>query len=169
MLPKLNAKKENSLTEEINNLVQTIIDFIGNLFNQPVSLDEFVNKFSDKTDEIILGELQKGSRYGGGRFYVKSQNEDTFECSFELYFETKEKEYIKMEGDKKDIPLRYLADTDRVELKQKKTIVFEIDEPNDDNASENKIKKSSEKDDITESSDTENKTEVKTEIKLEGL
>ena len=122
-----------TVTESINSLVQNIIDFIGNLFHQEVALDEFVGRFSDKTDKIILDELEKGNRYGGGKFHIQWQDDANFQYLFEMYFRTPDGKYVKMEGDRKGIPLRYLLEADRRELKKQGAITYEIDEPAQNN------------------------------------
>lgn len=118
-----------TVSESIGALVQNIIDFIGNLFHQDVPLDEFVGRFSDKTDKMILDEMGKGNCYGGGKFHVQWQDDSHFQYLFEMYFKTPDGQYVKMEGDRKNIPLRYLQEADRIELKKMRAIDYEIDEP----------------------------------------
>ncbi|MBO6177918.1 MAG: hypothetical protein J6O04_01925 [Selenomonadaceae bacterium] len=136
----------NNISQGLSEIIQGVIDFIGGLFNKtvnPVTLDEFVGKFSAKSDEIVLEEIQKGNKFLGGRFFVTLQDERHFQCSFEMFFETKDKEYIKLEGEKKNIQLRYIVENDILDLKQQKSIAFEIEEPkNLNNSCENNIKNS---------------------------
>ena len=140
----------DTVMESISSLVQNIIDFIGNLFHQEVALDEFVGRFSDKTDKIILDELEKGNRYGGGKFHIQWQDDANFQYLFEMYFRTPDGKYVKMEGDRKGIPLRYLLEADRRELKKQGAITYEIDEP-----AQNNQKSQISVDDVKSSTSTE--------------
>lgn len=130
----INQKTDtNNFGDYINSIIKDIIEFIGKLFSQKeTSLDEFVEKFSNQTNKMIADEISKGNVYGGGRFYVKCQDNTHFKCNFELYFKTPQDEYLKMEGTKEDISFDCLVEADRNELKQKQSIVYEIDAPDNE-------------------------------------
>ena len=121
----------------IDNLVNDLVSFIGGLFRKQETIDEFVKKFSDKTDKIIIEESEKGNVYGAGRFFIKWKDDISFRYSFELYFKTKEGQFQKVAGDKESVPIKFLKEESRNELREKKEIVYDIESPNMRNNKDN--------------------------------
>ncbi len=134
------SKEDMDVKTIIDNLVNDLISFIGGLFRKQETIDDFVNKFSNKTDKIIVEESKKGNVYGAGRFYIKWKDDNYFRYSFELYFKTKNGDFQKVAGDKESVPIKFLNKDARNELREKKEIVYDIESPNIGNNKDDETK-----------------------------
>ena len=107
-----------------------VIDTFLNVIIKPnMELDELAKIYSEKLDSNIRDEQNKGLRYVGGTFKISYANERYFNLSYELYFQDKNDEWIKKDAKSKPQKTDYLTDKSLAELRTKKEIAYEIDEP----------------------------------------
>ncbi|MBR3722498.1 MAG: hypothetical protein IKN12_06990 [Selenomonadaceae bacterium] len=112
---------------------ETVINGIASIFDvilKPnMTIEELAGVYSDKLDEIILKEKANNLQYVGGSLNVNCVNAAQFEVAYELYFQDKNKEWIKKEAKSKPQNLSYLKPESAAELRQKKKVTFEIEPP----------------------------------------
>ena len=121
----------------IGDALKRISDEIGKFFNSIIDdvmepnmeLDVLAKNCSEKLDKIILKQKAKGSSYIGGSFKISYKDEKSFILSFEMYFKNKEKKFFKQESKSEPQTHKYLTEKAFEELKKKKEIEYEIDEP----------------------------------------
>lgn len=107
-----------------------VIDTFLNVIISPnMELDELAKVYSDKLDSNIRDEQAKGLDYVGGTFKISYVNEKYFTLSFELYFQDKNGEWIKKDAKSKPQKTEYLNEKALKELRSKKEIAYELDEP----------------------------------------
>lgn len=97
---------------------------------QPVSLDKLAKRYSLRVDEMILkAEKEENLHYVGGQLTISFQSETGFAIAIELYFQNQKKEWVRMQSSSGELNMRYLNEEARKELRMKKKVAFEIDEP----------------------------------------
>lgn len=107
-----------------------VIDTFLNVIIKPnMELDEIAKVYSEKLDGTIFDEQAKGNKYVGGTFKILYANERYFNLSFELYFQDKNDEWVKKDSKSKPQKTEYLSEKALSELRSKKEITYEIDEP----------------------------------------
>ena len=124
-----NTPSTPGIAEIIGDIISGITDFMNSLFDAEMTIDEFAAKSSDEIDKVILREIDKGNTFSAGRFHIQWHDENHFKFFFEIYMKNQEGQFLEISGDSKAIPLRRLCEQDREELRNKKDIVFDIDEP----------------------------------------
>ena len=119
------------LVSAFDQFIDNVVDFVEGLFRQKkVDLDEFASKSSGEIDKIILSKMQEGSEFVAGRFKLIYISDISFKFSFEFYLKNpNEKDYLNFNGESKFIPMTRLQDKAREDLKLKKEIIYEIEEP----------------------------------------
>ena len=103
--------------------------FLNVVINPNMELDEIAKVYSEKLDGTIIDEQAKGNKYVGGTFKILYANEKYFNLSFELYFQDKNDEWVKKDSKSKPQKTEYLSEKALNELRSKKEITYEIDEP----------------------------------------
>lgn len=97
---------------------------------QPVSLDKLAKRYSLRVDEMILkAEREERLRYVGGQLIISFRSETGFAIAIDLYFQNQKKEWVRMQSASGELNMRYLNEEARQELRTKKKVAFEIDEP----------------------------------------
>ena len=109
---------------------ESIFSAFSGLGKASMDLEELAQVYSEPLDNLIMQEINNGLKYAGGSFNVKCLNDTAFETSYELYFQDKKKEWIKKEAKSKPQSMEYLKTDAIKELKEKQTVSFEIDAPN---------------------------------------
>lgn len=138
MITDKNTEKISDIVNKVNELIQKLIKGMENMLPDKITLNDFAHKSSSEIDKVIEQEQQKGNTYITGRFHLLWNNDETFKYSFEMYFKALDNQYLKLNGDSKTIPITYLLEDDINELQTKKDIVYEIEEPNQNQKSSNK-------------------------------
>ena len=103
--------------------------FLNVVINPNMELDELAKIYSEKLDGNIRDEQAKGLKYVGGTFKISYANEKYFNLSYELYFQDKNDEWIKKNAKSNPQKTEYLNEKALSELRSKKEITYEIDEP----------------------------------------
>lgn len=101
-----------------------------NLVLQPnMTLDDLAKVYSGKLDDIILKEATNKLKYVGGTFNINYLNSNSFDMSYELFFQDVNKEWVKKDAKSQPQKLAYLTKEAQAELAKEKKISFEIDPP----------------------------------------
>lgn len=103
--------------------------FLNVVINQNMELDELAKIYSEKLDSNIRDEQAKGLKYVGGTFKISYANEKYFNLSYELYFQDENDEWVKKNAKSNPQKTEYLSENALTELRTKKEIIYEIDEP----------------------------------------
>ena len=122
-----------------SNLIKQGISEIDKVFDQIITqimkpnmeLEDLAKEYCKQFgDDIINEEKKKGLTYIGGTFKITYNNENSFLLSSEIYFQSKDKKIIKREI-KSNNPQnsKYLTEKAVQELKNKKYIEYDIEEP----------------------------------------
>ncbi len=109
-----------------SNVVDT---FLSVVIKPNMELDELAEVYSKKLDSTIRDEQSKKLKYVGGSFKISYANEKYFNLSFELYFQNENDEWVKKDAKSNPQKTEYLSEKALAELRAKKEIVYEIDEP----------------------------------------
>lgn len=134
---KRNADKTVDTSQAVgafDKLVGDIVNFVENLFaKKQLTVDEFASSSSKEIDRIILKKMNEGNEFVAGRFKLNYLDDETFNFSFDIYLKNpKEKDYMRINGNSKIISMTRLKPEAFQELKLKKEIAFEIEEPQTD-------------------------------------
>lgn len=93
-------------------------------------LAEIAQMYSKAVDTLILKvEQSKEYTYIGGEFTIIYLGKDNFKLNISLYFKDPANDWIKVSSNSKPSELKYLTDAAIMELKEKKQVKFDIDEP----------------------------------------
>lgn len=111
------------------NTTNVVDTFLSVIIKTHMELDEIAKIYSEKLDSIIRDEQSKDLNYVGGTFKISYANEKNFHLAFELYFQDKNEEFVKKESKSKPQSTEYLSEKALTELRAKKEISYEIDEP----------------------------------------
>ena len=118
----------NSLKEKVDQVaIQT-----ANLKHDPISLDRLVQGLSNDTDKEILNIIRSENlNFIGGEIIVlgKSKKIDCFSLDLMLFFQNNKDEVILKEKHK-ELEFSILDETSQKELIEKKSITYEVNEPN---------------------------------------
>ena len=119
----------NNISDTIDEIAQGLLNFISSLLNKQMTLDELAGKSSAEIDNVVLQEIAKGNSFVAGKFTIKRLNDTAFKYSFEVYFKTPGGEWQELSGESHSMPMNYLQEADREELKNVGKIDYEIDPP----------------------------------------
>ena len=110
-----------------------IIETLRNLLMKKYELDEIKKLYSEEVDKHIIDQLKLFSnKFVGGNFKITYIDEGHYEVSYDLYFkeENNDEECLKKTYKSKLLDLqKYLKPEAITELREKKTIVYEITPP----------------------------------------
>ena len=128
---RTNGISTGGVVGAFDDFVDDVLSFVERLFSsQKLTLDEFAAKSGDEIDKIILNKLKQGHEFAVGRFKLVYVSEYTFKFAFEVFLkDPKQKDYVEMKGESKPISLTRLQPSAFEELRDKKEITYEIDEP----------------------------------------
>ena len=93
-----------------------------------MELKELIKKCSEKIDNKILKEKEKGSKYIGGTVKIEYDGDLYVEVLFTLYFQDQKKNCFQTDGTIQ-YKAQYLTERAIKKLKKEGSIEFEIDEP----------------------------------------
>ena len=118
----------NSLKEKVDQVaIQT-----ANLKHDQISLDRLVQGSSNDTDKEILNIIRSENlNFIGGELIVlgTSKKIDCFSLDLKLFFQNNKDEVILKEKHK-ELEFSILDETSQKELIEKKSITYEVNEPN---------------------------------------
>lgn len=108
----------------------------------PVSLDDLAQRWSSKTDSIIL-QKEKECRYQyiGGHFAIECLDETCFAIAIDMYFKNQQDELIKVKLTGPSKPMSVLTPESSAEIQQQKRVVFEIQRPKQEDSIEKPMSK----------------------------
>mgnify|MGYP000061473840 FL=1 len=124
-----NSNYENNQNKKSLKVGIDFSKFFMSLFNTHLNLEDIANSFSDDIDNIILNFKEKQLHYIGGIFSVQLEGKDTFLVKYDLYFQDANKELLNKTASSNPMDLEYLTDSAISELRKKKKVEFEINEP----------------------------------------
>ena len=140
----MNESKENNVINLINHLkkspvlnalkdkVEQIAVQTASLRHEPIGLDDLVSKLSNDTDKEILKIIKhENLNFIGGELIVlgTSKKIDCFSLDLKLFFQNNKDEVILKEKHK-ELEFSILDETSQKELIEKKSITYEVNEPN---------------------------------------
>ena len=95
-----------------------------------MSLEDLQRVYTKYIDKIILKEeYDDDVKYVGGEFNLNYIDDDHYDCDYKLFFMDKAKKISELSTKSKPFDAYYLDAKTRDELKEEKTIKFEIPEP----------------------------------------
>ncbi len=114
----------NAVTESLNRTLRPKMD-----------LDEIKNIYTNPLDKIIIHhEKESNNKFISGEFKVSYLDENHYEVSYDLYFQNINEKWIKMSSKSNPIEsARKLKPEAIAELRDKKTIIYEINQPSNNN------------------------------------
>ncbi len=120
--------------ESIGMAVETIKDFFKDLLRPNMELEDIKQITFPRFQKLIKDYEKKGFQYGGGKLYVKHDDDAHFQLEFEMYFRDEEERWHKVanESEKRDIYL--LEDSLIKTLKTLKVVEFQIEASPSDKA-----------------------------------
>ena len=115
--------------ESIGMAVETIKDFFKDLLRPNMELEDIKQITFPRFQKLIKDYEKKGLQYGGGKLYVKYDDDAHFQLEFEMYFRDEDERWHKVanESEKRDIYL--LEDSLIKTLKMLKVVEFQIETP----------------------------------------
>ena len=113
--------------ESIGMAVETIKDFFKDLLRPNMELEDIKQITFPRFQKLIKDYEKKGLQYGGGKLYVKYDDDAHFQLEFEMYFRDEDERWHKVanESEKRDIYL--LEDSLIKTLKTLKVVEFQIE------------------------------------------
>ncbi|MDQ0202853.1 hypothetical protein [Pectinatus haikarae] len=119
------SKNSDKISKGIKIFFQLILDN-----DSPFKLKELADVYSKNADKLILRQENTDNyQYIGGEFKIYYLDEKKFGISISLYFQDKNKQWQKASAKSEDQPARKLERSALAELKEKGTVVFNIDRP----------------------------------------
>ena len=118
----------DDFTEKVTSIFHSVSDFFTKILHPTLTAEEVAHSCSDEIDKIILKYIHEGNTYGAGRFYIRWKDENTFGYSYVMYFRNPKGEAIEVSGEN-TVPLKFMAESDRNELREQRELAYEIDEP----------------------------------------
>jgi hypothetical protein len=119
---------------DINDLSNVLSKELDKLLPK-MDLDEIKNIYTASLDKIIIRyEKETNNRFISGEFKVLYLDNSSYEVAYDLYFQNQNEKWIRMSS--KSNPLsceRKLKPEAIAELREKKTIVYEINPPHKNN------------------------------------
>lgn len=136
--------KSTDIKEEFNGLVEsidtvfsnfrTVVNLVGQKINQkayePTSLESFASSCIESMDKALIDELKNTKlEYIGGELKLYYIDERYFGIVIFLYFKNEEQKFIKRKYENKYNNKHHLTEEDFNKLKEKQTIMFELEPP----------------------------------------
>ena len=123
--------------ESIGMAVETIKDFFKDLLRPNMELEDIKQITFPRFQKLIKDYEKKGLQYGGGKLYVKYDDDAHFQLEFEMYFRDEDERWHKVanESEKRDIYL--LEDSLIKTLKTLKVVEFQIETSPSDKTDKN--------------------------------
>lgn len=106
-------------------------------------IEEIPETFEEKINEIILKEeFYKIASFVGGEFIIEYIDDKSYSLCYHLYFQDKKDAPYDVTSQKQKNNISRLSDEAQKELKDQKTIKFDISEPSEEFRKKYKITKS---------------------------
>lgn len=133
--------KPTNLKEELNRFIDVAINsaetaiksVIQNLKQkayEPTTLEKFANSYIEPTDKALINELKNTKlKYIGGDLKLYYIDESYFGIVISWYFKNEEQKFIKRKYEYKYNNKRHLTEEAFNKLKEKRTIMFELEPP----------------------------------------
>lgn len=128
----INHVKKSPILNALKDKVDQVAIQTAKFKHEPISLDNLVLGLSNDTDKEILNIIKhENINFIGGELVVlsKSRNIDCFSLDLKLYFQNNQNEIILKEKHK-ELEFSILDETSQKELIEKKSITYEVNEPN---------------------------------------
>lgn len=120
----------NNVFAELNDIIDKLYAKIVNYAYEPTSLEKFASLYNKSIDDYILKkENEFDQKFISGSLKLYYINKQFFGLVILLYFQDKNKEFIKTEYKKEGLNVLRLNQKAFTELKEKQTIQFEINKP----------------------------------------
>lgn len=125
----MNVVKETELAKIV---IESFYDVIKPFTEKFLKLDlmQLAELYNDEVDNLILKEeQQKNLKYVGGEFKIYYMDDDYFGTSISLYFQDRNKQWVKTSAKSKPQKMAYLKQEAIITLKNERTVAFEIEPP----------------------------------------
>ena len=120
----------NNVFAELNDIIDKLYAKIVNYAYEPTSLENFASLYNKSIDDYILKkENEFEQKFISGSLKLYYINKQFFGLMILLYFQDKNKEFIRTEYKKEGLNMLRLNKKAFIELKEKQTIQFEINKP----------------------------------------
>ena len=120
----------NNVFAELNDIIDKLYAKIVNYAYEPTSLEKFASLYNKSIDDYILKkENEFDQKFISGSLKLYYINKQFFGLVILLYFQDKNKEFIKKKYKKEGLNVLRLNQKAFTELKEKQTIQFEINKP----------------------------------------
>lgn len=132
----MERRKEDPQAKFLENFVRDMEVFFKRLADKALrmDLDELAGVYEKKIDALILQKERDGLlTYVGGEFTIAYVSETEFSLKLELYFQNERAEWIKLEPQSIMRNTKYLKEWAVAELREKKSVVYDIPHPNTKN------------------------------------
>jgi len=120
------------VTDKLISLAPMILETIVKLLHPRMNLVEIAEEASPAIDKLIKKYKNQGLKFVGGAFKIILDNPDGFAVSYELFFQDNEDNWHKANNTSKKMEADYyLTNEAWEELKAKKIVSYDIEEPTD--------------------------------------
>ena len=115
--------------ESIGMAVETIKDFFKDLLRPNMELEDIKQITFPRFHKLIKDYEKKGLKYGGGKLYVKYDDDAHFKLEFEMYFRDEEERWHKVANESELRDIHLLEDSLIKTLATLKMVEFQIEAP----------------------------------------
>ncbi len=126
------GKDLKSNLDDISNQIKDILPRMETYlksFSQ-IDLDGIVGIYSPQIDNIIKAtEKEYDCRFGAGRFFISTVDNEFYFLRTELYFIDKSQKYYACKSESGPQPMKHLTDSAKTELMEKQEVSFDINPP----------------------------------------
>ena len=123
--------------ESIGMAVETIKDFFKDLLRPNMELEDIKQITFPRFHKLIKEYEKKGLQYGGGKLYVKYNDDEHFKLEFEMYFRDEEERWHKVANESEMRDIQLLEYSLIKTLKTLKVVEFQIDAPSSEKVEKN--------------------------------
>lgn len=123
--------------ESIGMAVETIKDFFKDLLRPNMELEDIKQITFPRFQKLIKEYEKKGLQYGGGKLYVKYNDDEHFKLEFEMYFRDEEERWHKVANESEMRDIQLLEYSLIKTLKTLKVVEFQIDAPTSEKVEKN--------------------------------
>ncbi|MBO6303865.1 MAG: hypothetical protein J6M62_02170 [Selenomonadaceae bacterium] len=114
-------------------ILAELLSAASRLLNSSMELDEFKEIYTKPLDKIILFEEENtGNKFVGGEFKIFLMDSRNFGISYSLYFQDENEKWQKMTAKSNPMDNFYLSPGALQELTEKRTIVYDVETPNEE-------------------------------------
>ena len=120
----------NLTVETVSFLVETFWKTLNDFLKPGMSIDDIIEKYSPRVDEIIEKNQKEGVTFNAGKFKILAVGKKSFTIGFELYFQDKNKKWSKIATTSPELDIEaWLSDEAIEQLQNQKEIICDVAPP----------------------------------------